>query len=450
MSFFKDFKADFAQAVNELIPDSEEMTTEYDDDDMVNTFDEEPEKEAEPKKSKKKSKFFGAFAAEDAAPAASEEDFEIAPEDLIEDIDDIEQTDEMKQTDAEQTDAQEKLQSGGIGIREDGEAQMSFDFLANAMNMTEDIQVDDAPVVEERFEETEEIDKTYFASEKDSEAEAATDAYSEAAELDGDVEDVLSHTGDTDVITNAIHSETSDDEEASTEEIPDATQMQPADEDRKQHDTFGFTEETEDAGEDCYVDTFTQTSEQSPEDISETAKEIESSDTIKEEAAMIQVEEEKTVSEETAAEYDDATTYITKSTKLTGDIETDGSIDIIGEVVGNVTCKGKLVAGGVIRGNVFANEVYANAARIEGDVNCEGSAKIGVGSVVIGKVEATSAVVAGAVNGDIDVHGPVIVDSTAVIMGNIKSRSVQINNGAVIEGFCSQCYSEIDVKSFFA
>lgn len=61
MSFFKDFKADFAQAVNELIPDSEEMTTEYDDDDMVNTFDEEPEKEAEPKKSKKKSKFFGAL-----------------------------------------------------------------------------------------------------------------------------------------------------------------------------------------------------------------------------------------------------------------------------------------------------------------------------------------------------------------------------------------------------
>ena len=57
--------------------------------------------------------------------------------------------------------------------------------------------------------------------------------------------------------------------------------------------------------------------------------------------------------------------------------------------------------------------------------------------------------IAGAINGDIDVQGPVIVDSTAVIMGNIKSRSVQINNGAVIEGFCSQCYSEIDVKSFF-
>ena len=34
-------------------------------------------------------------------------------------------------------------------------------------------------------------------------------------------------------------------------------------------------------------------------------------------------------------------------------------------------------------------------------------------------------------------------------MGNIKSRSVQINNGAVIEGFCSQCYADVDVQSLF-
>lgn len=51
--------------------------------------------------------------------------------------------------------------------------------------------------------------------------------------------------------------------------------------------------------------------------------------------------------------------------------------------------------------------------------------------------------------GDIDVQGPVVVDTSAVIMGNIKSRSVQINNGAVIEGFCSQTYADIDVQGLF-
>lgn len=38
MGFFKDFKRDFAQAVNELMPDKDELGAEYDDEDMVNTF----------------------------------------------------------------------------------------------------------------------------------------------------------------------------------------------------------------------------------------------------------------------------------------------------------------------------------------------------------------------------------------------------------------------------
>ena len=108
-----------------------------------------------------------------------------------------------------------------------------------------------------------------------------------------------------------------------------------------------------------------------------------------------------------------------------------------------------LIIGGFIKGDVQVGELYANAARVEGDVHVVDAAKIGVGTVIVGNVFAGSAVIAGAVKGDIDVQGPVIVDSTAVIMGNIKSKSVQINNGAVIEGMCSQCYSEIDVKSFF-
>lgn len=149
-------------------------------------------------------------------------------------------------------------------------------------------------------------------------------------------------------------------------------------------------------------------------------------------------------------EADSETTYITKGTKISGNLETDGSIDIIGTVDGDVSCKGKVVVGGSIKGAVTAGELYCNSARIEGDIKSYGSVKVGVGSMIIGNVVGESAVIAGAVNGDIDVKGPVIVDSTAVIMGNIKSRSVQINNGAVIEGFCSQSYSDIDVKSFFA
>ena len=88
-------------------------------------------------------------------------------------------------------------------------------------------------------------------------------------------------------------------------------------------------------------------------------------------------------------------------------------------------------------------------AKITGELHSNGSVKIGQSTVVIGNVFATSAVIAGAVKGDIDVQGPVILDTSAIVMGNIKSKSVQINNGAVIEGMCSQCYADVNPSSFF-
>ena len=81
--------------------------------------------------------------------------------------------------------------------------------------------------------------------------------------------------------------------------------------------------------------------------------------------------------------------------------------------------------------------------------SAKGAVKIGQGTVVVGNITATSAVIGGAVKGDIDVHGPVIIDSSAIISGDIKSKSVQINNGATIDGRCSQCYADVNMESIF-
>ena len=152
----------------------------------------------------------------------------------------------------------------------------------------------------------------------------------------------------------------------------------------------------------------------------------------------------------TTAAVTDETTVITAGTVLTGSISSTGSIQVQGVVNGDVQCNGKLEITGAIKGNSSSSELFADSAKIEGEVVTTGTAKIGVGTVVIGNISATSAVIAGAVKGDIDVEGPVVVDTSAVVMGNIKSRSVQINNGAVIEGFCSQSYAEVDVERVFA
>ncbi len=165
---------------------------------------------------------------------------------------------------------------------------------------------------------------------------------------------------------------------------------------------------------------------------------------------MAAAEPEEEPEEVVEAEYvSDEVATITKMMTVNGDLNSRGSLDIIGAVNGNIKVRGKLNVTGNIVGNSEAAEIYAQDATIAGDVTSSGSVKVGSNTVIRGNIFATSAVIAGAVKGDIDVHGPVILDATAIVMGNIKSKAVQINNGAAIEGMCSQCYADVSPSNFF-
>lgn len=145
----------------------------------------------------------------------------------------------------------------------------------------------------------------------------------------------------------------------------------------------------------------------------------------------------------------DEVSVLTESMLINGNIATEGGLEVRGSVVGNVEALGKLNITGMIQGNSQAAEIYADGAKITGELRSNSSIKIGQSTVILGNIYANSAVIAGAIKGDIDVKGPVILDASAIVMGDIKSKSVQINNGAVIEGMCSQCYADVNPTSFF-
>ena len=210
------------------------------------------------------------------------------------------------------------------------------------------------------------------------------------------------------------------------------------------------------AEEDVMVNTIDGTAESNP-DLSELsasyAKELESEtaaaeEVVEDNASIVDIEPEDDKEDDSEA-VSDETAVITAGLVVTGDLDSVGSIDVFGTVSGNVACRGKLTVSGSITGNSKANEIFANSAQIDGDVEAKGSVKVGQGTVIVGNIKATSAVIAGAVKGDIDVKGPVIVDSTAIIVGDIKSKTVQINNGATIDGRCSQCYAEVNTDAIF-
>lgn len=387
MGFFKDFKRDFAQAVNELMPDKDELAEEYDDEDMVNTFDEN-------------------------------DNMDIAPEDMLEDLDDF-KIDTMSDDNTVREHQAEKPESDYE--EEDDEPKDALESIPEAEVINDPVYDEDNMDDLEPEKEAELVTEILVA-EPEEQKEETNISEEEAPDTEND-----SYTGDDELLAvDAL------DEENMLEGMEDVVAVESEADKKDELSPMNLNQDVMDA-------IMMREEASGDNDIDD----VEEDDMSEVEAKL---DEPK---QEIDSILNDDTTYITKGTTIKGNIETDGGVDIIGTVIGDVICGGKLIVGGSIKGSVKTGELYANAAKIEGDVVAEGSAKIGVGSVVVGNVSASSAVVAGAVNGDIDVKGPVIVDSTAVIMGNIKSRSVQINNGAVIEGFCSQCYSEIDVKSFF-
>lgn len=474
MGFFKDFKRDFAQAVNELMPDKDELANEYDDEDMVNTFDENDNMDIAPE---------DMF--DDLDEFLLEPDNENDSEEYIPDAEMIEEKHEIsiENLDKSSTDYEELGDYAQIAEAEKVEEHVDYQSIFDNVNEPEPVK--DAVLVEEsRKPDVDSAADVLFAmaaeAEENMNVKEASKQDEKPAETefvkDVDLEDMFEEAEQKE---NAVAEPEADDikteAEAVDEEVKDRKEKAKAEEEKEKEEVKEENKEKE-------------VKEKKPAPKKKTAKKQpkaeEKADSLlnvdlekaaleavlkredkKEDKAEENFYQEESIMAELVNESTDVsmsdkgqdidnilsddTTYITKGTTIKGNISTDGGIDLIGTVEGDVECKGKLIIGGCVKGTVKSGEIYANAAKIEGETISDGSVKIGVGTVVIGNITATSAVIAGAVNGDIDVKGPVIVDSTAVIMGNIKSRSVQINNGAVIEGFCSQCYSEIDVKSFF-
>ena len=162
-------------------------------------------------------------------------------------------------------------------------------------------------------------------------------------------------------------------------------------------------------------------------------------------ADTVTVESNIDMSSDTSA----SSTVISKGTVINGSIVSDGALEVLGTVNGDISCLGKLSISGLVKGKSSAAEVYLHTNKLDGGITSKGCVKIAEGTVVIGDITAASCVVAGAVKGNLDVNGPVVVDSTAVIKGNISSKGLQINSGAVVDGFCALPYASVDIDSFF-
>lgn len=105
-----------------------------------------------------------------------------------------------------------------------------------------------------------------------------------------------------------------------------------------------------------------------------------------------------------------AMTFISDGTRITGDIKVEHDLRIEGHIKGTVEVGGMLVLG--------------PTGKVEGDVT------------------ARSATLAGEIRGNLKGHDKIILEAKSLLVGDLVTRDLVINEGAVFQGNCSMPVDE--------
>ncbi len=112
---------------------------------------------------------------------------------------------------------------------------------------------------------------------------------------------------------------------------------------------------------------------------------------------------------------------MTKAPKRRVSDKTSSTPTFIGvgtELTGTLRCEGDLVVGGRVKADCFVG----------------GALTLAEGSAWDGRIEATNAVIAGEVIGEISIREKLEIRKTARIRGRVSARSIAVAQGALIEG----------------
>ena len=136
--------------------------------------------------------------------------------------------------------------------------------------------------------------------------------------------------------------------------------------------------------------------------------------------------------------------------KVSGNVQSDGVVVIqdTAEVRGGATSETEITVQGLLKGVVSAESVVVNGRVLSGEIQA-GKVDVSESAVVIAPISATRVTITGAVKGDVNAKEKVILKSTAIVQGNIASASITIEDGASIDGTCTQTYAKVKPADFF-
>lgn len=95
-----------------------------------------------------------------------------------------------------------------------------------------------------------------------------------------------------------------------------------------------------------------------------------------------------------------------------------------------------LGSGSSIKGDLKINGFVRIDGDIEGNLSTDGNVIIGENARIKGNVNAKSAIIGGIILGDVFVKENIKLLSSSVVIGDILSRKIQIEEAALFQGHC--------------
>jgi cytoskeletal protein CcmA (bactofilin family) len=125
---------------------------------------------------------------------------------------------------------------------------------------------------------------------------------------------------------------------------------------------------------------------------------------------------------------------ITREATVLGDIITQGHIDIVGRVKGNIDAKGDVAIHGIVRGDVGGSKIGLYDCRVKGNLDAGLGVIVDESSIIGGDVKTKNIIFDGKVKGNIDAENVVVLRSHSLTLGDVSAASLAVEPGAILNG----------------
>jgi cytoskeletal protein CcmA (bactofilin family) len=139
---------------------------------------------------------------------------------------------------------------------------------------------------------------------------------------------------------------------------------------------------------------------------------------------------------------------IAEDVVIEGSINGKSSIQINGQVKGNVTTAGDILSRGAIEGDAKGVNVSLVRSNIKGNVTASGELSVDESSIIVGDINAGSVEISGKIKGDIRAEELIVLRKAALVLGNLKAKSVSMEAGSELKGNMEVISGKISESDF--